>query len=284
MHNAEPQSDASDQALTTSERQEPVGDYRRCLCSFIDVLGFRELVLASGEDLEAKRKVHLILKQFQRNLHHKGVPGGRENKEPPLVVRAFSDSIVRIVPLGSRCNSLFYDDVESEIIHELIDLCGAQFDLLTMGILVRGGISIGDVYWDDHQMFGPALIDAYDLESKTAVYPRIVLSNAVTKHIREGKIGILGASYWREDADGTWFADYLGFYSAMLAPNIVFNKEGFHKPFEVFRSHIADLLAQPPPSERVREKHLWLASYFNDIVTSVPSDFTQTWSHLPIET
>jgi hypothetical protein len=280
---AEHHSEATDEGLPTAEPAESFKGYRRCLCSFIDVLGFRDLVLASCLDQDAKLKLHTILKQFQRNLHHKGVPGDRENKEPPLIVRAFSDSIVRIVPLDNADEPLSDFDLESEIVHELIDLCGAQFDLLSLGILVRGGFAIGDIYWDDHQIFGPALIEAYDLESKTAVYPRIVLSNVVSSHIREGKVGFMSASYRREDFDGTWFADYLGFYSAMLAPNIVFSKDDFHKPFEVFRFHIADLLAHTDTTERIREKHLWLAKYFNSIVAAVPPEFTRKWSHLSID-
>jgi hypothetical protein len=224
----------TDQNLTTAQGNDTFSGYRRCLCSFIDVLGFRELVIASSQDEQAKRKVHMILKQFQRNYNHKGVPGDRESKEAPLVVRAFSDSIVRIVPLGSHDKPLAAEDLASEIVHELIDLCGAQFDLLTLGILVRGGLAIGEVYWDDHQIFGPALIHAYHLENKLAVYPRIVLDTVVGDHLRNDKVSFLSSNYRRQDSDEAWFVDYLGFYSAMLAPNIVFNKKGFHRPFEVF--------------------------------------------------
>jgi hypothetical protein len=268
------------QDLATTQRAELFAGYRRCLCCFIDVLGFRELVVASRQDEQAKSKLHKILRQFQRNLNHKGVPGDRKSKEPALIVRAFSDSIIRIVPLGDHDRHLTEEEVASEIVHELIDLCGAQFDLLTDGILVRGGLAIGELYWDDHEIFGPALIDAYDLENKMAVHPRIVLDAVVSDYLRKGTAEFVSFNYRRQESDDTWFVDYLGFYSAMLAPNMILNKTGFHKPFEVFRSHIVDNLAKFQSTERVQAKHLWLANYFNGVVAEVPAEFIKKWSHL----
>jgi hypothetical protein len=261
------------------QQKDKFTGYRGCLCTFIDVLGFRELVLASCKDEQAKSKVHTILKQFQRNYNHKGVPGDRSSKEAPLIVKAFSDSIVRIVPLNGDQGSI---DLTSEITHEVIDLCGAQFDLLTLGILVRGGLAIGDLYWDANQIFGPALIRAYDLENNLAVYPRIVLDGVVSDHIRNEKCRFLSSDYVCQDFDGAWYVDYLGFYSAMLAPHFVFQKDDYHKPFEVFRSHIIQNLSNSETYDGTRVKQMWLTKYFNRIVAAVPPEFRDRWSHLTI--
>jgi hypothetical protein len=43
-------------------------------------------------------------------------------------------------------------DLAAEIGHEGIDLCFAQMFLLEQGIVVRGGLTIGDVYWE-HEKF-----------------------------------------------------------------------------------------------------------------------------------
>lgn len=43
------------------------------------------------------------------------------------------------------------------------------------GFFFRGGVTIGDLFHDGHIVFGPALNQAYDLESKKAVYPRAIL-------------------------------------------------------------------------------------------------------------
>lgn len=55
------------------------------------------------------------------------------------------------------------------------------------GILFRGGITYGKVVHTDKMLFGPAMNKAYSLESKTAVYPRIIIDNDVIKQIFKHK-------------------------------------------------------------------------------------------------
>ena len=43
------------------------------------------------------------------------------------------------------------------------------------GFLFRGGVTVGDLVHEDEAVFGPGLNRAYYLESKIAMYPRIVL-------------------------------------------------------------------------------------------------------------
>ena len=49
--------------------------------------------------------------------------------------------------------------------------------MLNNGIVVRGGISFGNDYSDESLIFSMALVKAYTLESKKAIYPRIVIDN-----------------------------------------------------------------------------------------------------------
>ncbi|VWC02018.1 hypothetical protein BLA23254_04856 [Burkholderia lata] len=47
--------------------------------------------------------------------------------------------------------------------------------LLNEGYLIRGGATYGSAYFDELSFFGPAVEDAYLLESKKAVTPRILI-------------------------------------------------------------------------------------------------------------
>jgi hypothetical protein len=47
---------------------------------------------------------------------------------------------------------------------------------LRRGLLIRGGMTIGSLVHTERVIFGEALVEAYLIESRTAVYPRIVLS------------------------------------------------------------------------------------------------------------
>ncbi len=48
-------------------------------------------------------------------------------------------------------------------------------NIMNEGFFVRGGAVVGDIYVDDKGIFGPAAEKAYELESKHAKYPRILL-------------------------------------------------------------------------------------------------------------
>jgi hypothetical protein len=48
---------------------------------------------------------------------------------------------------------------------------------LRIGFLIRGGVTIGKLYHSRGVAFGPALVTAVEVESRVAVYPRVVLSH-----------------------------------------------------------------------------------------------------------
>ena len=50
-----------------------------------------------------------------------------------------------------------------------------QLIAASQGVWVRGGVTVGNILHDDDVVFGPALNRAYELESKVAKFPRIVL-------------------------------------------------------------------------------------------------------------
>jgi hypothetical protein len=60
-------------------------------------------------------------------------------------------------------------------------------ELLKNHVLCRGGVSIGDVYFekDRNLIFGPAIEQAYFFESKIAKYPRIIINEAWAKKYLE---------------------------------------------------------------------------------------------------
>lgn len=83
-------------------------------------------------------------------------------------------------------------------------LCSAVGD--GVGWLVRGGITIGDFYIDDTIVWGPALLRAYELEDKLAIYPRIILDETVTSVL---SISTIKNDFVRVDKDGFRFLNYM---------------------------------------------------------------------------
>lgn len=51
-------------------------------------------------------------------------------------------------------------------------------------IPVRGGVELGwGINWHDAELYGPAFLDAYDLEEKRAEYPRVVLGKELSEYV-----------------------------------------------------------------------------------------------------
>ena len=176
---------------------------------------------------------------------------------------AFSDSIVRVRYYDAEYN-------EGSLFHELIALVHMQAELANSGVFVRGGVSIGDIFLEENEVFGPALVRAYDLESQYANAPRIIIGPEVFHEFRQNRklraehhdladeIHYIKQLVRRGD-DGMWFVDYLkAIYSELDNPNSMYPAFlGRHRDFIV--QHATGI----PLRGRILPKYLWLAEYHN---------------------
>jgi len=72
-----------------------------------------------------------------------------------------------------------------------------QRTLLVNKLVSRGAITYGEIYHKSHRFIGPAINEAYSMETKEAMYPRIIISNnAFNKLDNEAK------RYIKTDKDG----------------------------------------------------------------------------------
>lgn len=104
---------------------------------------------------------------------------------------------------------------------------GSMLGCLAAGIPMRGGIDIGIglcINSENQEFYGPVLARAYELESKIAEYPRIVVGDGLFNFLHgyassnaddgEQKIAAVVATacleFIAEDVDGRNFVDFLG--------------------------------------------------------------------------
>lgn len=133
--------------------------YTKRIVAFIDVLGFKNLVLSPHSD-RIERYFNLLLSKFSEAAVQK-------NMEYLLI----SDSIV------------IYCDNTKDNLQNIIKLVSVlQSKLLIEGILIRGSISSGDLYVDKENniIVGPGLVNSYTLES-IAKYPRVIIDRRLIK-------------------------------------------------------------------------------------------------------
>ena len=53
------------------------------------------------------------------------------------------------------------------------------------GYTIRGAIDYGDIYWDENELIGPALINAYCFESEVAKTSRVVVSSNLNRVLKD---------------------------------------------------------------------------------------------------
>ncbi|MEC4594125.1 hypothetical protein VPG91_24200 [Nitrospirillum amazonense] len=211
-------------------------DLKLHFVAFLDVLGFSEMV---NSDVQNNKNDHLS-KLFKCHQAASSI----FSEAPDCSITQFSDSIVVAKPYDSEKFQWFVK-------------CVAKYQrlLLDEGLLCRGGIAVNKHFSNGSFTFSAGLIDAYRVESTTARYPRVVISDEVLNLIYEDDRSIMYPNLIRED-DGLFFIDYIGITSGERPKSLV----------ETTKSIINQMKNNKIPS--VREKGLWLASYVDSVLNT----------------
>lgn len=239
-------------------------EYEDCIVSFTDVLGFRDL-------LKRRTAAEVMKVLDQMNYFRLSVDDGgsiESIKSARLTSRAFafamSDAIVRVRPYDTQQR-------DGALVWELLDIIHAQIELINLGVLVRGGLTVGPTYVGlkgQGPVFGPALARAYEIETNEAVFPRIVVDDAVLEaHSTDPRLRMAGNSYAEEKAtisgllavgdDGIHYIDYLSQIDEFDGPEIYF---GFlQRHAELIRAG----LEATKSDRRTWRKFQWLVRYHN---------------------
>ena len=189
---------------------------------------------------------------------------------PSTRIEIISDAIVRVRP-QKVCTLTKM----SELFDELIVLKEIIADCISHGIFVRGAMTIGSMYLDDDPagpLFGPALVDAYQLESREVIYPRVAVSDEVlmgrgnTSDPFQAEVHRvdteMAALILTRDGSGLHFIDYL----RAIITDVNHTEEEVIAFLERHRSLISSGLRTHRAD--VRRKYLWLQNYHNMCIES----------------
>ncbi|OZY85964.1 hypothetical protein CBP51_02730 [Cellvibrio mixtus] len=231
-------------------------NYKERYVAFIDILGFKEAVYESPENAAKFHEIAIALEHLSKVKHiiHTTIEDLKKSDEianqawamwQDVKVTTFSDNIfisaennnVGLMALGAY-SCLIYNT------------------LFANGFFARGGITKGELFESDDVVFGKALIDAYELESKTSIFPRILIANSIIDEIKKTT-----GFHIEQDFDGSYFLDV--FY-----PGINKLKENWQKStglkldLQKGKLKLSEEL-QKTKNQSVRSKLFWLAKYFN---------------------
>lgn len=235
--------------------------YRLAIVTFIDILGFGEIIGSRSAS-----EVDDILSALRDWSDVDSYSNGESWAVGEARSIAFSDNVVRACPIDSD------EGGHGALFHELLSLVHVQATLADRGIFLRGGITVDDIYLSGGRVFGPGLVRAYELESKFAVYPRIVLDPVVIEryfkspamrgeHEIDEDLAYID-DLIRQGDDGLFFIDYL-----RACRNELDDPVGDYVPLlGRHAAHIKSAAAMLPRFSTAKQKYAWLAHYHNAVV------------------
>lgn len=186
--------------------------YENRIVLFLDILGFKSIIDKTVEkQIENANAIELLYKNLndireflKKRLKQTDV---FNNRNFSLKVTQFSDSI--IISFVNNDNVTLFNLIRT--IQELIIM------LVNNGIICRGAISYGKLIHDNKIIFGPALNEAYETETKAALYPRIILDRSIIKIGKQSQPTLfddlntneeLILGYLSQDTDDKFYIDY----------------------------------------------------------------------------
>lgn len=247
-------------------------NYEDRIVAFIDVLGFRAMVNdtvdAKGNDDQTKiQRIYDAYEVIQDNW--RGSSSGLEKTSKKTTI--FSDCIVVSVA----------ENEASQVFWTLLEIKHLIMALVYHGILVRGAVVRGKLIHERNVVFGPALVEAYTLESKAALYPRIILDRDLVvaagqrragHHSKKEEIDYV-QSLLEKDSDGMYYVDY--FFKA---------ESELDEPsygFPDYISRLGDIIrkglmgSNHPSNADLKVKYTWMRERYNRMVDQVQSRIPQ---------
>lgn len=251
-----------------------VDGYRPTLISYIDLLGFKDLIDEKGEDAEAIRSVLKIAKD-ELSARLPSEEKVKKSARESFYATNFSDLIVRCTtPIRAA-------SPEELVIGEVAYLSEKQLSLILQYVLVRGGICFGAVVAGPDYLFGEGLIKSYILEKDYAIFPRIVIDRDLIDLPGEEYFGICSEDPAIERGqDGVYYINYL--YAAVterlasgLEDDALAVLDQHRRAVEYMlneRIHIGGKKGKRKPTERMKQKYMWLGLYHNRVVQRLLTD------------
>jgi hypothetical protein len=217
----------SDRLYEAESTPEPTSYERRGVL-FCDILGWRDQIAEAESDSQLIGRLRRTILRPIQTLRQ-GKTWGHDYK-----FSSFSDNIVISCP----------PDLQN-VGYLAFNTASFVSATVRSGFLIRGGLTIGDIVHDEHVVFGPALNRAYELESKHASVPRIILDPAIPDEF-PSEIKICMA-----EEHGCRFIDpfsyvFMGVLAKLMktVPEETWKQAGFKSGVELGQYEPSDMLQQ----------------------------------------
>jgi len=220
--------------------------YERAVISYLDILGFRDLI-----ETQSAGEISKILRILGESIKPDPL-----FKSENIAFTKFSDTVIRSIPKP--------DDPQT-FLFELRSILHAQIALIPRGITVRGAITIGEIVQSWSVVYGKGVVRAYELESAKDSPPRIVIDSDALASLRpaielnnlEDELN----SVTKVEDDIT-FLDYLN----ALERELNVPEQEYPMFLELHRDLIRSGLKKYAERPKILRKYEWMESYHRAVL------------------
>jgi len=225
------------------------------ICAFIDLLGAKDKIFQESFIIGVAELHKLLLESpmYTQHVFH---------------ARVFSDNVVIACEVGDNIN---------RAVHTVTSLSGSFIweAFIRTKCLVRGGIAYDQLLIDGSVVIGPALSRAYDIESRQAIYPRIVIDEEIVQKLLGSKEPDQSSFYAHFHELGSMSRDFDGrvyvkpyhlfqrYYNSETADShniIQFNK---------YSAIFDEMVQEAKRNARILQKYAWWAKQMNKVFKEV---------------
>lgn len=240
--------------------------YQKRAVAFLDVLGFRQKLAAFEQEAEVNRSKLVV--------EGDDFAGKYMSQKANDFINAFKIAISSLDRRKYRyylfsdniCISSIEETTAADLQDLLLVITKLYFEFAKRGYFLRGGIDYGLFIDEETIAIGNPLAVAYELETKKAVYPRIVLSQKLIDEFQS-----FSADFRKEFE--LFYSDaliqesceikFLNIFLHVFQSDYRQDREEF---FLRFNNVINENLTENKNNEAVFVKFKWLAEQFNEFI------------------
>ena len=214
--------------------------------AYMDILGAKKYI----ESEESEKYLNIIQRVYAETI---GLvkSNSQDFYMPKPKLKIFSDNIVLAIPKIE-----YFRESTNDISSCNIIIFAAFFQIIALkySLLVRGGITVDNLYIDEDFVYGKALTQAYKLESEVANYPRIVIN---PKDIHLFMKSDFQQSILLKDSANIYYIDPFEHYFGYIHESVK-NEE-----LNILKDILQNKL-KVDKDDKINQKICWFINMFND--------------------
>jgi len=215
------------------------------LIFYIDFVGFAEAIRSWDEEkmaalIELLSDLALIRGEF--DFSEEAEDGGKRFNIRPAI-STFSDHIVISYPTEYLRKMGGGDSLVNGLVfaQKLVSQLAAA--AMRLGLLIRGGATVGPLYHSGGVVLGAAMVEAYHLESRVSIYPRIAVSRKLYSQVKINPRDL----FLLEDDDGITHFNYF--------PSMILRSRETGEPITTWLANARRIIAEN--IENFERKEYW---------------------------